>query len=141
MTLYPKVEDKFKFKDGWYIRDYEKITQPIFFLNENNGTVKFKGIKKILEEQNMWTGQRLDCRRKEDDEKDFLEQKTLIAETVEAAGHIFKLYPKFYCECNFIERFWGAAKQIACQQRFSQKAWRYIEAYATGLEGEDTERT
>ncbi|CAG8833496.1 36585_t:CDS:2, partial [Gigaspora margarita] len=39
-------EDKFKFKDGWYICNYEKIIQPMFFLNEDNGTVKFKGIKK-----------------------------------------------------------------------------------------------
>ncbi|CAG8804949.1 25475_t:CDS:2, partial [Gigaspora margarita] len=46
-------------------------------------------------------------------EPDFLEQKTSIAETVEAARHIFKLYPKFHCECNFIECFWGIAKQIA----------------------------
>ncbi|CAG8625417.1 25176_t:CDS:2, partial [Gigaspora rosea] len=69
MTLYPKVENKFKFKDGWYICDYEKSHNLCFFLDENNGTVKFKGIKKILEERNMWTGQRLDCRRKEDDEK------------------------------------------------------------------------
>ena len=49
-------------------------------------------------------------------EPDFLEQKTSIAETVEAAGHIFELYPKFHCECNFIERFWGAAKRITRQQ-------------------------
>ncbi|CAG8843692.1 41106_t:CDS:2, partial [Gigaspora margarita] len=69
MTLYPKVEDKFKFKDSWYIRNYEKITQSIFFLDENDGPVKFKGIKKILEERNMWTGQRLNCRKKKDDEK------------------------------------------------------------------------
>ncbi|CAG8780678.1 13592_t:CDS:2 [Cetraspora pellucida] len=72
----------------------------------------------------MWTGQRLDCQRKEDNEKvpnccarhtfimepDFSEQKTLITETVEAARHIFELYSKFYCECNFIECFWDAAK-------------------------------
>ncbi|CAG8806893.1 3549_t:CDS:2, partial [Gigaspora margarita] len=94
MTLYPKVENKFKFKDGWYIRDYEKITQLMFFLDKNDGTVKFKGIKK----------------------PDFLEQKTSIAETVKAAGHIFELYSKFHCEYNFIERFWSAAKRIARQQ-------------------------
>ncbi|CAG8676734.1 24404_t:CDS:2 [Cetraspora pellucida] len=38
-------------------------------------------------------------------EPDFLEQKTSIAETVEAAKHIFELYSKFHCECNFIECF------------------------------------
>ncbi|CAG8838208.1 26808_t:CDS:2, partial [Gigaspora margarita] len=69
MTLYPKVEKKFKFKDSWFIHNYEKTVQPMFFLDEKDSTVKFKGIKKILEERNMWTGQRLDCKRKEDDEK------------------------------------------------------------------------
>ncbi|CAG8808882.1 15560_t:CDS:2, partial [Racocetra fulgida] len=36
MTMHPKVEDKFKFKDGWFIRNYEKITQPMLFLDEND---------------------------------------------------------------------------------------------------------
>ncbi|CAG8835251.1 25381_t:CDS:1, partial [Gigaspora margarita] len=41
---------------------------------------------------------------------DFLKQITSIAKTVEAARHIFELYPKFHCEYNFIEHFWSAAK-------------------------------
>ncbi|CAG8742330.1 11245_t:CDS:2, partial [Gigaspora rosea] len=69
MTLHPRVEKKFKFKDDWFIRNYKKTVQPMFFLNKKDSTVKFKGIKKILEERNMRTGQRLDCQRKEDDEK------------------------------------------------------------------------
>ncbi|CAG8844302.1 39365_t:CDS:2, partial [Gigaspora margarita] len=64
-------------------------------IDENDGIIKFKEIKKILKDRNMWTGQRLDCLRKEDDKKipnccarhtlmmepDFVEQKTSIAET------------------------------------------------------------
>ncbi|CAG8828645.1 13195_t:CDS:2, partial [Gigaspora margarita] len=46
MTLYPKVEKKFKFKNRWFIHNYEKTIQPMFFLNEKDSTVKFKGIKK-----------------------------------------------------------------------------------------------
>ncbi|CAG8778416.1 3058_t:CDS:10 [Gigaspora margarita] len=121
-------------------------------IHENDGIVKFKGIKKILEDRNMWTGQRLDCQRKKDNKKvpnccarhtlimepDFVEQKTSIAETVEAAGHIFELYPKFHCECNFIERFLGCCKTN--HPSTIRKAWRYIEAYAASLEGEDAER-
>ncbi|CAG8781248.1 9547_t:CDS:2, partial [Gigaspora rosea] len=84
MTLHPKVEKKFKFKDGWFIRNYEKT---------------------ILEERNMWTGQRLDCQRKKDDEKEILN--------------------------NIL---------LPMIRRFSQKAWRYIEAYASGLGEEDAER-
>ncbi|CAG8601201.1 89_t:CDS:2 [Scutellospora calospora] len=153
MTLHPKVEKDYNFKDGWFIRDH----------------------RKILEERDLWSGQKLDCNQKESNgccarhilimQADFLKQKTSIAESVEAAGHIFELYPKFHCECNFIERYWGAAKQTARHQcdysyaqlqirvpkildniplsiirRFNCKAWRYIEAYANGLEGKDAER-
>ena len=76
------------------------------------------------------------------------------------AGHIFTLYPKFHCECNFIERYWGAAKRTARQKceysfkslceklpsfldgvalavirRFARQAWRYIDAYRQGKAG------
>jgi hypothetical protein len=96
---------------------------------------------------------------------DFKEQKTALADAVEQAQHIFTLYPKYHCECNFIERFWGAAKRAARQQcdysykalcervprilreiplpsirRFSRKAWRYIESYANGLDAHAAER-
>ena len=96
---------------------------------------------------------------------DFRRQVTALAETVEEAGHIFDLYPKFHCECNFIERYWGAVKRIAREQcdysfkslseniaeyldsipiamirRFEQKAWRYIDAYSKGLTGRKAEK-
>ena len=41
---------------------------------------------------------------------DFHAQKSLIAETIEAEGHKRIFYPKFHCELNYIEYFWGAAK-------------------------------
>ncbi|OAD75544.1 hypothetical protein PHYBLDRAFT_64457 [Phycomyces blakesleeanus NRRL 1555(-)] len=41
---------------------------------------------------------------------DFISQKTALHEAVKVSDHIFKLYPKFHCECNWIERYWGAAK-------------------------------
>jgi hypothetical protein len=91
---------------------------------------------------------------------DFLEQKSILAEAIEEAGHIFELYPRYHCECNPIERFWGAAKKIARQncnynfksldnningfldsvsppgeiplqvRRYFNKSFRYIEAYS-----------
>lgn len=98
-------------------------------------------------------------------EPDFKQQKTAIAMEVEKKEHIFELYPKYHCECNFIERYWGAAKRVARQQcdysfkslcarvprildevplpqirRFSRKAWRYIASYANGLDANDAER-
>ena len=42
---------------------------------------------------------------------DFVNQKSLIEETIESHGHKVIFYPKFHCELNFIELFWGAAKQ------------------------------
>jgi hypothetical protein len=42
---------------------------------------------------------------------DFQEQKSLIQETIKAAGHLCIFLPKFHCELNFIEFFWGAMKR------------------------------
>jgi hypothetical protein len=41
---------------------------------------------------------------------DFIEQKSLIREVIENAGHLCIFLPKFHCELNFIEYFWGAVK-------------------------------
>src|SRR5437016_4613660 len=42
---------------------------------------------------------------------DFCEQRLILEEAIIKAGHIFERYPKFHCECNFIERYWGFAKR------------------------------
>ncbi|CAG8516857.1 3182_t:CDS:2, partial [Dentiscutata heterogama] len=42
---------------------------------------------------------------------DFCEQQSILEEALIKAGHIFERYPKFYCECNFIERYWGFLKR------------------------------
>jgi len=42
---------------------------------------------------------------------DFQQQKSLVQEVIEAAGHLCILLPKFHCELNFIEFFWGAVKK------------------------------
>jgi len=44
---------------------------------------------------------------------DFQEQKSSIEEVIANVGHLVEFFPKFHCECNFIERFWGEAKRIA----------------------------
>jgi hypothetical protein len=43
---------------------------------------------------------------------DYLAQRGQIQEIVEAAGHIVVLYPKFHCELNWIEYYWGACKRF-----------------------------
>ena len=135
---------------------------------------KAKGMKQVLIERGLWpeTGKLLarcgdGC--KVDDmtccaekilslQPDFQAQKSLIAEPIEAAGHRCIFYPKFHCELNYIEYFWGAAKyycRVNCDytwqglknivpealasvdlltiQRFARRAQRYMSAYRRGL--------
>jgi transposase len=42
---------------------------------------------------------------------DFMKQKSLIQKVIEAAGHLCIFLPKFHCELNFIEFFWGGIKR------------------------------
>ncbi|TFK48662.1 hypothetical protein OE88DRAFT_1646799 [Heliocybe sulcata] len=42
---------------------------------------------------------------------DFQAQTSLIQEAIDAAGHLCIILPKFHCELNFIEFFWGAVKK------------------------------
>ena len=42
---------------------------------------------------------------------DFIVQKSRLQDEIEKRGHICIFYPKFHCELNFIEMYWGAAKQ------------------------------
>ena len=46
---------------------------------------------------------------------DFKNQKPLLQERIEAKGHKVVFYPKFHCELNYIEMYWGAAKRYVRQ--------------------------
>ena len=46
---------------------------------------------------------------------DFKVQKSLIQEVIEEWGHLCIFLPKFHCEFNFIEFFWGAVKHYLCE--------------------------
>ena len=156
-------------RDGWWLRHGEKILQS---MNENGVP---KGMKRVLTERGLWParGVNMDCTGGCDGSKegccarqimasqpDFQAQNGSITEAVLERGHLVEFYPKFHCECNFIERFWGRAKKIAraeCDYSFSslkeriprilkeiplatirgyhRKAWRYIHAYSLGLTG------
>lgn len=146
---------------------------------------KPKGIKRVLEERGLWKeGLNLDCRMcknknlLENSERtdcclrkimasqpDFIAQKSAIVELIEDAGHICIFYPKFHCELNFIEMYWGAAKyytrnycdytwtglqktvpqaldsvNVITIRKFARKSWRYMELYREGLTGKLAER-
>lgn len=42
---------------------------------------------------------------------DLQAQKGLLQEAIEKRGHIAIFYPKFHCELNFVEYYWGSAKR------------------------------
>jgi len=91
-----------------------------------------------------------------------LNQKPLIQEIIESRGHRVIFYPKFHCEINFIELFWGAAKRYTREncdytfkslektvplalnsvsleniRKFARRCWRFMDAYRQGLTGID----
>ena len=41
---------------------------------------------------------------------DFEGQRLQLQELIEDQGHICDFYPKYHCELNFIEQYWGTAK-------------------------------
>jgi hypothetical protein len=137
-----------------------------------------KGLEQVLRERGLWKpGLLLKCNlcteKVEDPDRldcccvrimslqsDFLEQKSAVIELVEQAGHLCIFYPKFHCECNYIEMYWGAAKRYAREhcdyswvglqrvvkdaldsvslaqiRRFARKSFRYMDLYRRGVTG------
>src|ERR1700720_3006644 len=121
-----------KLRDGWFMQDGCRITQPMVFPTDHPtlNAGKPKGIKQVLLERGLWRqGLNLECkkpkqcsvdsidccaRRLLSQQPDFLEQKSSVQEVIEAAGHLCIFLPKFHCELNFIEFFWGAVKKYLC---------------------------
>jgi hypothetical protein len=54
------------------------------------------------------------CRKVLCCQPDFVNQKPVLKELIIACRHICNFYPKFHCELNFIEQYWGAAKFRYC---------------------------
>jgi hypothetical protein len=95
---------------------------------------------------------------------DFAQQKSLVQETIEAAGHLCLFSPKFYCGLNYIEFFWAQVKKYVhnhCDYifntlkdnttkalesmplvtiwRWEHRMYRWMEAYCSAL-GTSAER-
>ena len=85
-----------------------------------------KGIKAVLTERGLYQSNLCrkctkkyvleNCCNKQilEYQPDFQAQKSLVQETIEALGHLCLILPKFHCELNFIEFFWGAIKKYLC---------------------------
>jgi hypothetical protein len=87
----------------------------------------FKGMEAIIREWGLWpamgglnaqckgfkceAGKKYCCcRRLLFTQPDFMNQKSHLEELITSQGHICDFYPKYHCELNFIEQYWGAAK-------------------------------
>jgi hypothetical protein len=114
-----------RLRDGWYERSGEKIIQSMIFPPDHPVFPnQAKGMKAVLEERGLWIeGILMQCQKCEikatrccarrilDLQPDFAAQRSLVQEVIEAAGHLCIFLPKFHCELNFIEFFWGAVKK------------------------------
>ncbi|KAF7297803.1 hypothetical protein MKEN_01404000 [Mycena kentingensis (nom. inval.)] len=155
------------------------VTHQSFYFSEDHPTMPgwFKGMEQIIRERGQWPAAGLNaectgfkcvpgstgccCRRTLFCAPDFVAQKSALQELVESRGHICDFYPKYHCELNFIEMYWGAAKLLYRKSprtsgidemeanvirsldlipqssilRFANRSARFISAYAGGLTG------
>jgi len=76
-----------------------------------------KGIKQILCERGLWRQNMVgECKLCRNGNSDSLRTDCCgrrIISLIENSGHVCIFLPKFHCELNFIERYWGAAKRYA----------------------------
>ena len=117
MTLKPKAE-WFPVLDGVRMRDAQLPngqSQLLYFPPDDPKISlrgHFKGTRQILSERGKWFPMDADAAR--DilfNEPDFVNQKSALEELFISRGHICDFYPKFHCELNFIEQYWGASKR------------------------------
>ena len=110
-------------QNGWFIHDGIKIIQPMIFpLDHPQFSDQPKGMKQVLIEHELFHNKlKMKCkectsntccaRRILECQPDFKSQRSLVQEVIEDAGHLCIFLPKFHCELNPIEFFWGAVKQ------------------------------
>ena len=173
MNLNP-VGKQARMRDGWFLRNGQKITQPMVFPKDHpEFPDQPKGMRHVLMERGLWVDKlRMKCRGEKcttgsvdccakrllDLQPDFKEQHSLVQEVIEEAGHICIFLPKFHCELNFIEYFWGAVKRylrencdytfITLQEnlpkalefvsvetirRWEHRMWHWVDAYDVGM--------
>jgi len=105
-----------------------------FYYPEDHPTMPgwFKGMQAILEEHGLFrynnNGKALNgeckgfkcpegvtdycCRRILFNQPDFTNMKSHLEEVINSHSHLCDFYPKFHCELNYIEQYWGAVKLL-----------------------------
>jgi hypothetical protein len=168
-----------RLKDGWFFQAGQRIVQKMIFPSDHPEFPDMpKGMKQVLMERGLWSNKLLmHCKDKcqaggmtccakriLELQPDFKAQKSLVQEVIEAAGHLCIFLPKFHCELNFIEFFWGSVKRYLrenCDYTFQTlqenmpkglasvdlktiRKWehrmiRWMEAYRSGLGAKDAQ--
>ena len=140
-------------RTGWYIDDNGiRVNQS---MQRADGVQK--GVRTILQERGLWTTalKLPEARELLMQQSDFHTQRSWLQETLGSEdGFLLDFYPKFHCEFNFIELYWGAAKayarrncnytfqglkalvpealrsvSVASIRRYACKCFRYMDAY------------
>lgn len=168
-----------RLRNGWYMQDGQRVMQTMIFpadhpLYPNEP----KGMKQVLVERGLWRDKlTMACKdkcniaataccatRMLDLQPDFKEQHSLVQEVIEEAGHLCIFLPKFHCELNFIEFFWGAVKRylrencdytfetlktnlpkaldsvnITTIRKWEHRMVRWMDAYREGLGAKDAQ--
>jgi hypothetical protein len=116
-------------RDGWFIRESDgmKVIQSMIYPSTHaTFPNQPKGMRAVLEERGLWNNKlKMKCKGPASScmapdccatrilslQPDFKAQKSLVQETITNAGHLCIFLPKYHCELNFIEFFWGAVKK------------------------------
>jgi hypothetical protein len=178
MNMRPGGKQAFM-RNGWFVHNGQKVSQEMNFPENHPEFPSLpKGMKQVLTERGLWSNSlRMQCKdscdldataccakRILDLQPDFKAQHSLVQEVIEAAGHLCIVLPKFHCELNFIEFFWGAVKKylrdncdytfatlkenlpkaMASVQLSTIRKWehcmiRWMEAYRSGLGAKDAQ--
>ena len=158
-----------KLRNGWFEKNDVRVVQEMVYsptCADLSMAGQAKGIKTVLKERGLWDdGFKLPhARGFLSQQPDFLEQKSMVEELFATTDHRAIFLPKFHCEFNFIEMYWGAIKYycrancnytfasllptvhkamahvtLATIRRFARKCWRYMDAYRQGLPMEAAE--
>lgn len=170
-------------RDTYYGPD-KKFQSMVFPSNHPKYPGQAKGMRIVLQERGLWKDGLLgDCKLCKGKSKiidnaktdccmrqilslqdDFVAQKSRLQEVIEQHGHKCIFFPKYHCELNWIEMYWGAAKHYArnnCDytwsglqktvpealdsvplitlRKYAQKSWRYMDIYRKGITGKAAE--
>ncbi|OAD70085.1 hypothetical protein PHYBLDRAFT_71524 [Phycomyces blakesleeanus NRRL 1555(-)] len=113
----PVKEDKeFDFKNTTFLLDGEPCPQAMYYMKMETITKKKRSVdiavKYVKEIRNEEPDSKCCAHHFLAVQPNFKKQKIIICEVVKANDHIFEMYPKFHCECNWIERYCGPAKDL-----------------------------